>query len=130
MCIRSCERSICPLVPDFADSWRPAQDEFRDVLGQERTWDVGRHPFYELRRNQDDERVRIAFQAVPVTVRLKLPERSPFEPDTLRFFPSIPVCHLNIPGQLPLKRVMGLFHQLGLATVPARCYRYERLANI
>jgi hypothetical protein len=60
-------RSENPKVPDFADGWRPAQDQFCDVLGQVRVWDVGRNPFYELRRNLNDECVRIAFQAVLVT---------------------------------------------------------------
>jgi hypothetical protein len=56
-----------PKIPDFSDGWRPTEDEFCDVLGQERAGDIARNSFYELRRNLTDERVRIAFQAVLVT---------------------------------------------------------------
>lgn len=51
-------------VPDFSDTRGSAEDEFCDVLGQECARDVSRNFAYELRRNLNDERVRIAFQAV------------------------------------------------------------------
>jgi hypothetical protein len=54
-------------IPDFSDCWRPAQDEVSDVLGQQRPGDVRGDAFYELRRNLNDERVRLAFEAVLVT---------------------------------------------------------------
>jgi hypothetical protein len=60
-------RSEHPKVPDFPDARRPAEDEFCDVLGQECSRDVARNPAYELRRNVNDERGRIALEAVFVT---------------------------------------------------------------
>jgi hypothetical protein len=61
------QRSENPKVPDFSHGWRSAQDEFRNVLGQERARDVASNPVYELRWNLNDEHVRIAFQAVLVS---------------------------------------------------------------
>ena len=54
-------------MPDFSDGRRTTQDEFGDVFGQECARDVARNPVYELRRNQNDERVRIVLEAVFVT---------------------------------------------------------------
>jgi hypothetical protein len=60
-------RSEHPKVPDFSHGWRPVQDEFRNVLGQECARNVAGDSFYELRRNLNNERVRIALEAVFVT---------------------------------------------------------------
>jgi hypothetical protein len=56
-----------PQVSNSSDSRRTFQDEIRDVLGKQRTWDVGRHVANELRGDLGDKFIGLALQAVFVT---------------------------------------------------------------
>ncbi len=99
-------RSENPKVPDLADGRRPAQDEFGDVLGQECARHVARNSVYELRRNLNDERVRIAFEAVFVA-------------------DSVILCLYRASGGVTGRRC-GVWHAVfrrrsGLRRKPAKC---------
>jgi len=53
-------------MPDLPDRGRTLQDELGDVFGQECARHISRYVVYELRRDVDDEFVRLVLQAVLV----------------------------------------------------------------
>ena len=64
--MRRCLVSKNPKIANAFDSRRALEYELRDVFRQQRTRYVGRNPFYQLRRDLNDEFVGIALQAVLV----------------------------------------------------------------